>query len=67
MVQIGADIRRTVEDYEPRLRVLGLHFQPNPELPLELNFRLDCQVRMHHQDERVQIDLVVNHRHTRVK
>lgn len=67
MAHIGADIRRTVATYEPRLKVLGLHFQPNPDLPLELNIRLDCQVRIHHQDEQVQIDLLVNHRHTQVK
>lgn len=67
MARIGADIRRTVETFEPRLKVRGLHFQPNPDAPLELNFRLDCQVRSHSQDEHVQIDLVINHRHTHVK
>lgn len=67
MARIGADIRRTVEAFEPRLKVLGLHFHPDPDAPLELNFRLDCQVRSHYQDESVQIDLVINHRHTQVK
>lgn len=67
MACIGADIRRTVEAFEPRLRVLGLHFHPDPDSPLALNFRLDCQVRSHSQDEHVQIDLVINHRHTHVK
>lgn len=67
MARIGADIRRTVERFEPRLTVLGLHFQPNPESPMELNFRLDCQVRSHYQDEQIHIDLVINHRHTQVK
>lgn len=67
ITHIGADIRHTVATYEPRLQVVGLHFQPNPDLPLELNFRLDCRVRIHQQDKQVQIDLVINHRHTQVK
>jgi type VI secretion system protein len=67
MVHIGADIRRTVETFEPRLKVIGLRFHPDPASPLELNFQLDCQVRIHNHEEQVQIDLVINHRRTQVK
>ena len=55
VVAISADIRRSVEAFEPRIKVTGVRFQPDPDLPLELNFRLDCQVRVNHKEEQVQI------------
>ena len=39
VVAISADIRRSVEAFEPRIKVTGVRFQPDPDLPLELNFR----------------------------
>jgi type VI secretion system protein len=69
LVQISADIRRAVEAFEPRIKVLGVHFQPEPDLPLELNFRLNCAMQVNHKQEQVQIDLVMNgrDRYTQVK
>lgn len=69
VVTISADIRRSVEAFEPRIRVTGVRYQPDPDLPLELNFRLDCQVRVNHKEEQVQIAVVMHGRdgYTRVK
>jgi type VI secretion system protein len=63
---ITADIRRTLLVYEPRLEVEGLHYRASPDVPLELNFRLECRLRLDHWVEKIQIDLMVNQRHTQV-
>lgn len=69
MIAISADIRRSIEAFEPRIKVVGVRYQPDPDLPLELNFRLDCQVQLNHKDERVLIDVAMHGRdgYTRVK
>ncbi|WP_025856734.1 type VI secretion system baseplate subunit TssE [Pseudomonas sp. CHM02] len=69
VVAISADIRRSVEAFEPRIKVTGVRYQPDPDLPLELNFRLDCQVRVNHKEELVQIEVAMHGRdgYTRVR
>lgn len=69
VVAISADIRRSVEAFEPRIKVTGVRYQPDPDLPLELNFRLDCQVRVNHKEEQVQIEVAMHGRdgYTRVR
>ncbi|MCU1782066.1 type VI secretion system baseplate subunit TssE [Pseudomonas sp. 13B_2.1_Bac1] len=69
VVAISADIRRSVEAFEPRIKVTGVRYQPDPDLPLELNFHLDCQVRVNHKEEQVQIEVAMRGRdgYTRVK
>lgn len=68
LIAISADIRRSVEVFEPRIKVIGVQFQPDPDLPLELNFRLDCQVRINNREEQVQIYVAMHScdRYTRV-
>ncbi|MNQ81984.1 Lysozyme [compost metagenome] len=68
VIAISADIRRSVEAFEPRIKVTGVHYQPDPDLPLELNFRLDCRVQLEHKEEHVQINLAMHgrDRYTRV-
>ena len=69
VVAISADIRRSVEAFEPRITVKAVRYQPDPDLPLELNFRLDCQVRVNHKEEQVQIEVAMQGRdgYTRVR
>jgi type VI secretion system protein len=69
LVQISADIRRAIAAFEPRIRVLEVHFHPDPDLPLELNFRLDCGLQVDEKEQQVQIDLIMNgrDRYTHVK
>ena len=69
VVAISADIRRSVQAFEPRITVTGVRYQPNPDQPLELNFRLDCQVRVNHKEEQVQIEVAMHGRdgYTRVR
>lgn len=69
VVAISADIRRSVEAFEPRITVKGVRYQPDPDLPLELNFRLDCQVNINHKEEQVQIEVAMHGRdgYTRVR
>lgn len=68
LIAIGADIRRSVEAFEPRVKVIGVRFQPDTDCPLELNFRLDCQVQLNNKEEPVQIDVAIHGRdhYTRV-
>ncbi|KQB55028.1 hypothetical protein AQS70_19920 [Pseudomonas endophytica] len=68
VIHISTDIRRSVEAFEPRIKVLGVRFQPDPQLPLELTFRLDCQVRLNNKDELVQLTVAMHgqDRYTRV-
>ena len=69
VLAISADIRRSVETFEPRIKVTGVRYQPDPDLPLELNFRLDCQMQVNHKEEQVQIEVAMHGRdgYTRVK
>ncbi|VVN92462.1 type VI secretion system baseplate subunit TssE [Pseudomonas fluorescens] len=60
LLHISADIRRSVEAFEPRIKVLEVRFEPNPDLPLELNFQLNCQVRLNHKDEQVQLHVAMH-------
>lgn len=68
VIHINADIRRSVEAFEPRIKVRSVRFEPDPQLPLELTFRLDCQVRLNNQDELVQLTVAMHgqNRYTRV-
>ena len=38
------DIRRNIERYEPRVRVGNIAYLPNNENPLDLQFRVSCEV-----------------------
>ncbi|MFD4841344.1 type VI secretion system baseplate subunit TssE [Achromobacter sp. NPDC058515] len=62
LLQVSQDIRRSVEAFEPRVKVLGVHARPDGSQPLNLNFRLDCLVPVANTEEQVEIDLVIHHR-----
>lgn len=66
---MSSDIQRTIRHYEPRIQVLNLQGQPDADNPLELHFRLDCQVRVENHAEQLQIELLVNghNRNTQVR
>lgn len=67
--QISEDIRQTIYRFEPRLRLQSLAAIPDTNAPLELRFRLDCQLQMNNLSEPFQIELLVNghNRYTRVR
>ncbi|AIR90645.1 type VI secretion system baseplate subunit TssE [Pseudomonas cremoricolorata] len=67
--QISADIRRTIQRFEPRIQVHALKAVPDCHAPQELHFRLDCQVQVNDHAEQLDLDLMVNghSRHTRVR
>lgn len=67
--QVSADIRRTIESFEPRIQVRGLKAVPDAHAPLKLHFRLDCQVRVDSRTEQLEIELLVNghNRYTQVR
>lgn len=69
VIAISEDIRRSIEAFEPRIKVTAVRYLPDPDLPLELNFHLDCQVRVNHKEEQVQIEVAMHGRdgYTRVK
>ena len=67
--QVSADIRRTIQCFEPRVQVRSLKAVPDCHAPLELHFKLDCQVEVNNHMEQLQLELLVNghSRHTRVR
>ncbi|MNO73490.1 Lysozyme [compost metagenome] len=67
--QVSADIRRTLQRFEPRIQVRALKAVPDCHTPLELHFRLDCQVQVNNHTEQLQLELLVNghNRYTRVR
>ncbi len=69
LVQVSADIRRTLRHFEPRIQIRTLKAVPDPHAPLELHFRLDCQVQVNNHAEQLQLELLVNghNRYTRVR
>lgn len=68
VIAISADIRRSIEAFEPRINVMAVRFQPDPDEPQRLSFHLDCQVQLDHRDQQVQIDVALHGRdgYTRV-
>lgn len=58
-LRVRQDIERLVEAYEPRVQVLNVRACPDPDQPLDLHFRLDCLVPLHHSEEQVEIDLLI--------
>lgn len=67
--QVSVDIRRTIQRFEPRIQVHALKAVPDAHTPLELQFRLDCQVQVNDHTEQLQLELLVNghNRYTRVR
>jgi type VI secretion system protein len=67
--QVSADIRHTIDRFEPRIAVHALQAVPDAHAPLELHFHLDCQVQVNNHAEQLQIELLVSghSRYTRVK
>ena len=67
--QVSADIRRTIQRFEPRVHVRTLKAVPDGHAPLELHFRLNCHVQVNNHTEQLQLELLVNghNRHTRVR
>ncbi|WP_460415872.1 type VI secretion system baseplate subunit TssE [Pseudomonas sp. microsymbiont 2] len=67
--QVSADIRHTIERFEPRIRVYALKAVPDSNAPLELHFHLDCQVQVDNHTEQLEIELLVNghNRYTQVR
>lgn len=69
LVQVSADIRRTLQRFEPRIQVRTLNAVPDTHAPLELHFRLDCLVQVNNHAEQLQLELLVDghNRYTRVR
>ena len=69
LAQVSADIRRTLQRYEPRIQLRTLKAVPDIHAPLDLHFRLDCNVQVNNHTEQLQLELLVNghNRYTRVR
>ena len=68
LIRLARSIRDSIEAYEPRVLVRDIRFVPNPDAPLELNFRLDCVMPVDNSGEILESDLVMtgHNRHYRV-
>ncbi|SEK09479.1 MULTISPECIES: type VI secretion system baseplate subunit TssE [unclassified Achromobacter] len=60
LLRISQDIRQSVAEFEPRVRVLAVHARPDGARPLDLTFRLDCLVPLANAEEQVEIDLIIH-------
>jgi type VI secretion system protein len=69
LAQVSADIRRTIERFEPRVQVRALKAVHEAHTPMELHFRLDCHVQVNNHKQQLQLELLVNghNRYTRVR
>lgn len=69
LLRLSADIRRAIHRYEPRIRVQTLQAVRDVNAPLDLLFRLDCQVQIDSHAEQMQLELLINshNRHARVR
>lgn len=61
LAQISADIRASIQAFEPRITVRGVRQLPN-ETPLNLSFRLDCALHATDPEERIELDILMNGR-----
>ncbi len=59
-LKIARNIKETIQKYEPRVIVQDVEYNPNPDNPLELTFKVTGQVPLRHQNEDVLIELVLN-------
>lgn len=66
--QVSTDIRHTIHAFEPRVQVKSVHYQRNAQFPMALHFQLECTLRVKHQEQLLQIDLMLDahNRYTRV-
>jgi type VI secretion system protein len=65
--QACEEIRTVIGAFEPRVRVAEVFALPSSELPLDLRFRLVCVVPANDEEDRVEIDLIVQGRSRRIK
>lgn len=59
-VRIIQDIRRNIEQYEPRVKVGDIAFLPNNDNPLNLQFRVACEIVSEVSIFNEDIDLYLN-------
>lgn len=58
--QISMDIRRVIQQNEPRVRVVNVKATTDLLTPVDLSFRIDCLVPVKDKKEVVEIDLVMS-------
>jgi type VI secretion system protein len=60
LLRVSQDIRQSVAQFEPRVRVMAVRACPDASRPLDLTFRLDCMVPLANAEELVEIDLIIH-------
>ncbi|MGL4667753.1 MAG: type VI secretion system baseplate subunit TssE [Saezia sp.] len=58
--RISMDIRRVIQQNEPRVRVIDVKAMTDVHAPTNLSFRIDCLVPVKDKKEVIEIDLVMN-------
>lgn len=64
LLQAAIGIRAAIEDNEPRIRVGAIRLLPNDMQPLQLGFRVDCNLVADDAIREFEMDLMLNS-HTR--
>jgi type VI secretion system protein len=59
-IKISKNIKQTIEQYEPRVKIHDVNFVPNPEDPMKLSFRIEGTLLVRYKKKDVLIELVLN-------
>lgn len=59
-IKIATNIKETIEQYEPRVKIHDVVFMPNPDSPMELSFKIIGTLLIKYKKRDILIELVLN-------
>ncbi|MFW5444507.1 MAG: type VI secretion system baseplate subunit TssE [Methylococcaceae bacterium] len=59
-IKISHNIKQTIKQYEPRIKIHAVNFVPNKDDPMKLSFRIEGTLLIKYQKKDVLIELVLN-------
>jgi type VI secretion system protein len=59
-IKVSNNIKQTIEQYEPRIKIHDVNFSPNRDDPMRLSFRIEGTLLIKHKKRDVLIELVLN-------
>lgn len=59
-IKISNNIKQTIEQYEPRIKIHNVTFSPNKDDPMKLGFRIEGTLLISYKEKNVLIELVLN-------
>ena len=59
-ISIAKDIKRSIDTYEPRVRVESVAYHPSDMSPFQIGFKLMCIINVSHKHKREEIELLLD-------